>query len=326
MKSFVNIDHKGKVSLCQDGTLSHHSHHKSERNYLSSFYFLKSIVLFLGFLFFLSCERDDKLIVENTKLKSQKNTDKKRASNLSMKSSSSPYGWEDQGTNKSRGIRKFYNASNKWYVIKVYLPSIRIKPIYKISDGRNSNNPVFYKKNINKWKNDSKGRGADVLINGSFFNLSSIWGETTVSHEFGYNTSIISGGSVPNEWGQQQLRIRNKRAIIGYPVCVANFELSVNGLSLNVNKDKNSKIGRTMVGVNSSRRDILYFFVTANKSGCGATQNEGKSALQSFGCTEYMMLDGSSSSQMTWNGTTLVNGSDYGWNRRIPMVLRMDHR
>lgn len=243
-------------------------------------------------------------------------------------------GWSDQGTNADGGIRRYYKSSEKWYVLKVYLPEIRIKPVYRISSGSGTTNPTFTKKSVSSWRYDSKGRNADVLINASYYNLAKDLGDygpfgskAEVAHPFGYNSSIVSWGYDTYEPQQKRLRITNEKAYIENPWASYPFETLVQGYNPStVDKDKYSAIGRTVVGVPYSGSNIVYFFVTGK--GGGATQAQAVSALQDFGCTSFAMFDGSGSSQMAWNGSMLVSSEDpsYVPARKVPVVLRFDKR
>lgn len=323
---------KGSTVLSsKDGNLSHRSHQRSGRN-LSSLITKLALCIMVVSMTFTSCTKDDDdfpLVEEQQQLKS---SDAMQTQATVM---STPTGWTDQGTNTAGGIRRYYNSSKKWYVIKVFLPEIRLTPMYRITAGSGTSNPTFEKKSLSTWLNDDiKGLNSIMLINASFFDFKgSSTGQdgplgTTakIAHRFGYSNSIISSG-FSSESGQKQLRIYNQLAYIENPIS-ANFETLVTGLDISVDKEKYKSIGRTVAGIPSNGNNTMYFFVTGN--GGGATQAQAQSALQSFGCTQFVMFDGSGSSQMSWGSSMLVNSSDLStpvlMSRRIPVFLRMYRR
>lgn len=53
----------------------------------------------------------------------------------------------------------------------------------------------------------------------------------------------------------------------------------------------------------------------------GAAQIEAKRALMEFGCTKFVMLDGSGSSMASWGNNILVESSDSHDGRKIPVLL-----
>lgn len=82
-----------------------------------------------------------------------------------------------------------------------------------------------------------------------------------------------------------------------------------------------------MIVIPSNGSDIVYFFVTGDDSFYGAKQSEAVNALKDFGCSRFVMLDGSASSQFYWKGAKMVESTDLGVKtRRIPVALRMDRR
>lgn len=258
------------------------------------------------------------------------------------------YTWTELHANDHpTGMRCFYNSTNGWYVFKIYLPEIKISPVYQImiSDPLN-NNPTFYKKDLPTWKGTTQGSNALMLINASFFNFDGnpmhvnsnygIWGDRAeISQWLGKNNSVISQGYDygSNVSGKQYFRVYNYKAYI----TTANYtptyyELLIGGLDPStVIIDQTTTVdGRTMIGIPSNGNNLVYFFCTGR--GGGSTQNQAIAALSDFGCTLYTMLDGGGSSQAYWGSTQYVESRDLDYSpviipaRRIPVALRMDAR
>lgn len=325
---------RSAVLSSKDGILSHHSYRKSGEN-LSSF--IKLICLLIGLIIVFSFESCTKAEDELSNL-GNNSMQLDGVVKQKVVAVATPSGWTDQGTNATGGIRRYWKSSNgrSWNVMKVYLPEIRVKPVYKILSGSGTTNPTFQKMNVSSWMSDSQGSNAIMLVNASFFNMNNNWtdiytaygalgSKAEVAHPFGYNNVMISWGYASSETGQKRLRINSQLAYIETPNFSAPFETLVTGYDPSViSKDKTSSIGRTMVGIPSNGGNTIYFFVTG--SGGGAIQQEAMNALQQFGCTQYVMFDGSGSSQMSWNGSMLVKSSDTGFSRHLPIVLRMDRR
>ena len=322
---------KGSTVLSsKDGNLSHRSHQRSGRN-LSSLITKLALCIMVVSMTFTSCTKDDDdfpLVEEQQQLKSSD------AMQIQATVMSTPTGWTDQGTNTAGGIRRYYNSSKKWYVIKVFLPEIRITPMSNIVSGTGTSNPTFEKKNVSSWRSDPRGLNAIMLINASYYNLDNnplhinypygLYGsKAEVAHPFGNSGGMTSLGYEYGGPNQQRLRIHNQLAYIENNFSTTSFETLVGGYDMSVDKEKYKSIGRTVVGVPSNGNNTIYFFITG--SGGGATQAQAQSALQSFGCTKYVMFDGSGSSQMSWQGSMLVNSTD-PVARHIPVFLRMYRR
>lgn len=322
---------KGSIVLSsKDGNLSRHSHQKSEKN-LSSFIMKLAFSIVFVSVLFTSCTQDDDDFLPIEEQQQLKSSDPTLGEATTM---SIPTGWTDQGTNTAGGIRRYYNSSKKWYVIKVFLPEIRVTPMSNIVAGTGTSNPTFEKKNISSWRSDPRGLNAIMLINASYYNLDNdpfhinypygLYGsKAEVAHPFGNSGSMTSLGYEYGGPNQQRLRIHNQLAYIENNFSTTSFETLIGGYDISENKDKYNSIGRTVVGVPSNGSNTIYFFITG--SGGGATQAQAKSALQGFGCTKYVMFDGSGSSQMSWQGSMLVNSTD-PIARHIPVFLRMYRR
>ena len=202
---------KGSTVLSsKDGNLSHRSHQKSGRN-LSSLITKLALSIVVVSMTFTSCTKDEDHfpVVEEQQLKSS-DAMQTQATVMSI-----PTGWTDQGTNTAGGIRRYYNSSKKWYVIKVFLPEIRLTPMSNIVAGVGTSNPTFEKKSISSWRSDPRGLNAIMLINASFFNFigsstgqDGPWGtQAQVAHRFGSANSTVSWGYGSGESNQKQLRI-----------------------------------------------------------------------------------------------------------------------
>lgn len=233
------------------------------------------------------------------------------------------------------GMRRYekYSKGRRWHVLKIYLPKISVRPVYRIADDSNRDNPTFYKMDLEDWRQEVEGRNALALVNASFFNLDKysfgsygLQGSLAeIAHPFGSLNWVVSKGYALQEAGQKVLHIKNFSAYIdAYSSPFTRFDAMITGLDpFSCNKDKNSSKGRTMVGIPSNGSNLLYIFVTGK--GGGATQAEAVQALRDFGCKRFLMLDGSGSSQMVWNNRFIVEGDDPGINRNIPILLRMDY-
>ena len=232
------------------------------------------------------------------------------------------------------GMRRYekYFRGRRWHVLKVYLPKISVRPVYRIANSSDSSNPTFYKMDLDDWRNVVEGRNALALVNASFFNLKKFsftaydfqGSLAEVAHPFGFRNWIVSKGYASGEAGQKVLHIKNFSAYIdSYSSPFSRYDVMVVGLDpLSCDKDKNLLKGRTIIGIPNNGSNLLYVFVTGK--GGGATQAEAVQALREFGCKRFLMLDGSGSSQMVWNNRFIVEGSDPTGNRNVPIILRMD--
>ena len=288
------------------------------------------VTMFIGSL--TSCNDDEFL---DPSLYTEQVTE--QSSLMKAKSNTTPKGWTD-GENAD-GIRYYHKKEGlrNWYIIKVYLPKVKISPVYRISSSH-ATNPTFYKQDLGDWNKSNEGKNSIALINASFFNFDykTNWGtgdygpygrKAEVAHAFGEDDSFISKGYSSGESSTMSFAVRNKKSYIS-PQSYSSFELFMIGYDPSKEKkDENLKIGRTMIGIPSNGSDIVYFFVTRDDSFYGAKQSEAVNALKDFGCSRFVMLDGSASSQFYWKGAKMVESTDLGVKtRRIPVALRMDRR
>lgn len=74
------------------------------------------------------------------------------------------------------GMRRYekYFRGRRWHVLKVYLPKISVRPVYRIANSSDSSNPTFYKMDLDDWRNVVEGRNALALVNASFFQLEKV--------------------------------------------------------------------------------------------------------------------------------------------------------
>lgn len=321
------------------------------------------VVMIFAVLSFSSCDKsvDDVIDVRKEEIKESRSIEDdfisdsvtveelflEQASNSFLKSvtrsSTLPSGWVELFPNHPDGLRclgKMTDDGRTWVVFKVYLPKIKITPVYRIhGSSNNANNPTFYKQPVRDWYNSQEGKGSLASVNASFFNLDpsylnaanpigyGIKGDRAeLAHALGYANKYISRGYSPTEFGVRYLRTHQGKAFISSAQSTGSFELLVGGYDpVEVNKDANLKKGRTMIGIPYDGSDIVYIFCTGAQG--GAKQAEVVSALSSFGCSKVVMLDGSGSSQATWaNYFRLVSSEDPIINRNVPIVLRMDRR
>lgn len=254
-----------------------------------------------------------------------------------------PSGWIEMFSDHPDGLRCFGRIDTKgrtWIVFKAYLPKIKISPVYRIhsSSSKNTKNPTFYKQAVRDWYESSEGAGSLASVNANYFNLDSrkliavnpvgygLKGDRAeLAHALGHDNRYISYGYSPTESGVCHFHTYNGKAYISNSAPTRNFELLVGGYHPTVDKDKNDDKGRTMIGIPYNGSNIVYIFCTGAQG--GAKQSEVVSALNSFGCSKIIMLDGSGSSQATWDKYfRLVSSEDPLLNRDVPVVLRMDHR
>ena len=248
-------------------------------------------------------------------------------------------GWQNE--QNANGIRYYSkkDGSRTWYVIKIYLPQIKISPVYRIhSESQSTTNPTFYKQHLGEWNSSNEGRNAIALVNASFFNFKwkdpwhqdyGILGrKAEVTHPFGKNGNMISVGYESSQANWKTFAVVNKKAYIGSQ-SYYNPEITVTGFDPDQEKkDPEDRIGRTMVGIPYNGSDVVYIFVTGDDVGYGAKQSQAINALRSdFGCSRIVMFDGSASSQFYWQGVKKVSSMDLAsYSRRVPVVLRMDRR
>lgn len=284
---------------------------------------------------FTSCSNDDDLLLAG-------DTQTEQVSSLSQDSVSSYtrsvttlYTWSEvDASTHPTGLRCFKETTKNWYIFKIYIPEIKVTPIFQVTETPEIGQPIFYKRSIGEWNSNSLGSGAHMLVNASFFKLNSLstgdysrFGrKATLPHKLGItNSNIVADGYDPNEYGIQYLRINSNKAYITGANHGTTFEMLVGGLDpIMVDKDSTSTIGRTMVGIPSNGNNLMYIFCTGSSG--GATQRDGIRALKDYGCNLFMMLDGSGSSQAVWNGSIIVSSTDAFLDRRIPVILKMTTR
>lgn len=245
------------------------------------------------------------------------------------------YTWSEVDANTHpTGLRCFKETTKNWYIFKIYIPEIKVTPIFQVTETPEVGQPIFYKRDIGEWNSNSLGSGAHMLVNASFFKLNSasagdysrVGRKATLPHKLGIaNSNIVADGYDPNEYGIQYLRINSNKAYITGANHGSTFEMLVGGLDpIMVNRDSTSTIGRTMVGIPNNGNNLMYIFCTGSSG--GATQRDGIRALKDYGCNLFMMLDGSGSSQAVWNGNIIVSSTDALLDRRIPVILKMTTR
>lgn len=288
------------------------------------------LMLFVG-VFFTSC---DKSIMDEPMAPVINNEEENLSQTRALQN-----GWQDE--ENANGIRYYSkkDESRTWYVIKIYLPQIKISPVYRIhSESQSTTDPTFYKQHLGEWNSSNEGRNAIALVNASFFNFkwSDLWNQdygilgrkAEVAHPFGKNGNMISLGYESSQANWKTFAVVNKKAYIGSQ-SYYNPEITVTGFDPDQEeRDPEDRIGRTMVGIPYNGSDVVYIFVTGDDVGYGAKQSQAINALRSdFGCSRIVMFDGSASSQFYWQGVKKVSSMDLAsFSRRVPVVLRMDRR
>lgn len=242
--------------------------------------------------------------------------------------------WEEQDLDHPDGLR-YYKLSydgREFFLFKVYLPKIIVSPVYNIlSTSKGVNNPTFKKQDITNW---SASYPSYAMINASFFNQDKysvdygpVGTKAELAHILGFNNRYISKGYDPKENNVKYLKILDKKAYVSSSTSHSSFELLVGGLDVvKANKEKASRIGRTVIGIERNGTSTLYCLITRS-----ANQTECEAILRTLGCSEFIMLDGSGSSQAVWNGEEIVESTDtsrfpYFARRNIPVVLRFNRR
>ncbi len=244
-----------------------------------------------------------------------------------------PNGWSM--IESETGINLF--EKNNRYVQEIDLSEgayITLKQGTNSIGNTNNPSPAFRRKTLN-WYWQNKASNTVAATNCQFFNLD---GDLTdevdafLSFPIKDNSTVISAGSHNNQESGNKLKfgidITSQQAwIASYNYDGNNYNTASNNLlsplvivgfhPTNVDKWKYFSTGRTMVGIKDSdgdgKKEKVYII-----TGKG-TQFTIKDILEDdFGCTDVMMLDGSGSSQMTFNGTEYFPSSD---DRTIPSVM-----
>ena len=240
------------------------------------------------------------------------------------------------------GIFLYKRGNKDTYVIKVNLSKRQIRPYYDPSGTTNSTGaPMF---NISKASNyNLSNYGWYALINASFFWFK--YDPTPLSFYLRKDGKTIAAGTgsyasgTSDDGPRKYFGIHNRKAYIGSaqwtktlsgitPTSETEMKQDMEkrlpryndifcGLDPLLNKKRWSEsIGRTMVGINTANRNIVYILVSA-----GLIQEKAHDYLvDDFGCNEVVMFDGSDSSQFKFLDT---DGSNWhvDLNRPVPVFF-----
>lgn len=228
------------------------------------------------------------------------------------------------------------------YVIKVNLSKRQIRAYYETSGTTNSKGALMF--NISKALNyNLSNYGWYALINASFFWFK--YNPTPLSFYLRKDGKTIAAGTgsyaseTSSDGPRKYFGIHNRKAYIGNaqwtktlsgitPTSETEMKQDMEkrlpryndifcGLDPLLNKKRWSEsIGRTMVGINTANRNIVYILVSA-----GLIQKKAHDYLvDDFGCNEVVMFDGSDSSQFKFLDT-----DNLGWGvnlgRSVPVFF-----
>lgn len=240
------------------------------------------------------------------------------------------------------GIFLYKRGTEEVYVIKVNLSKRQIRAYYKTSGKTNSKGaPMFNLSRASAY--DLPNYHWYALINASFFWLG--YNPTPLSFYLRKDGKTIAAGTGSyasedsHDGPRKYFAIHKKKAYIGNAQWTKTLSGNIPdtedemkqdmekrlpkysdifcGLDpvLN-NKGFTAKKGRTMVGINSSQRNIVYILVAASLS----QKDANKYLVSDFGCNEVVMFDGSDSSQFKFLDT---DGLDWNvdLNRSVPVFF-----
>ena len=152
---------------------------------------------------------------------------------------------------------------------------------------------------------------AFAMVNGGFFNFSR-WYDSSMAYDF----KRISFPATPGltAWGSTGENTRtlcikgNRRAVVDKTgTATRNYsyacKFSVTLLDPSVNKDKDSAIGRTYIGVSRDNREVLFFISNAK------TQNQMINLLARWGIPDYHMIQGDGSYSAQFVTTRAIGGA-----------------
>ncbi|MDO4713927.1 MAG: hypothetical protein Q4B28_04745 [bacterium] len=229
----------------------------------------------------------------------------------------------------------------KWYWISIPLSRWKLKLGYQILENTDSANPTFKKMDIEDWNRIAWREPTLMKVNASFFNpvknpfssYGPLGSKAEVAHPIGEDNKVVSLGYDPREYGSRSLVVQGRKAYVISPSCISSqgvcssFDLLVSGLDPAIDKRSTEKIGRVMIGIDSTTRPVINIFVTGSGSDGGATQAEAITVLRDYLlCDEILMLDGSASSNFCWRDKIVVKSSDALGTRNIPILLRAVRR
>ena len=251
----------------------------------------------------------------------------------------------DNPSNFVPGIYLLKRGSANTYVIKVNLNSRQIKAYYQQNATDISGFKSFDGLSINSFNLTSLQWY--VVINASFFNAAGDSDPYRLPFCLKKNGTYATAGynsyvSTPATDGYRRyFAIKNNKAYMGdafydtditgtfTPSTESAMETDLDarmnypdifmGLDpINADKSGSSYVGRTMVGINTSQRNIVYILVAS-----AIKQSQAVSYLQNdFGCNDIVMFDGGGSSQFRF-----VDVDNMGWkvtssdNRSVPVYF-----
>ncbi len=181
-------------------------------------------------------------------------------------------------------------------------------------------NPKINRESLNQtWASFiAKEQRGICVTNGQFFSTND--NPTSLAFPLVIKGEVIKGYGV-TEYQDQKLVLQfnsNRASITKFKEDINLETLSDNliiGLSEHADKNKNSYVGRTFIGVYDANKDgYREQILILNAS--SARQTDAAKILRDFGVTELMMLDGGASTQLICKDGFSVNSS-----RTIPQTI-----